>query len=360
MVRRHLDQQSLLLEIGHDVLAAREAILSRVRAGLLVHRRLVGHHVGRLQAMSQADLVIGGIVGRRDFDRAGTEGRVHRLVGDDGDAPADGGQHHRLADQMPPALILRVHGDGGIAQDRLRAGGRHLDERGRALGPRAAAPFTLRTVPIFIQDGITDVPEMALPLVGNHLQVRDGRLATRAPVDQVRAPVDQALFVETHESSAHRVAQVLVQREALPRPIARDAQPLVLLGDAVQRFPRPCPAPLDELLPAQVVAGQPFLAQLPLHHVLGGDTGVVSAGQVERLLAPHTIVARHPILDGHRHRVAQVQDAGHVGRRHRDTPRGAVRFDQAQLDLFLGPEVALRLPPLIKAFLVFLGIVSFR
>ena len=272
--------------------------------------------------------------------------------------PADGRKDGCLAHQRLPTDVIRVDGDGGITQDGLRTGGRHLDELGRALSPFATAPFPLGSIPIVVEDGIADMPEVAGPLLGLHLQVRDRAGATRAPVDQVRAAVDHSLLVEAHERGAHSVAQALVERKALPLPVARDTQPLVLLGDAPQGFVGPGPAAFDELFPAQIVTGEPLLAQFSLYHVLSSDACVIRAGQKKSLTAIHSIVTGHQVLDSGGHSVTQVQDASHVGRGHGDAPAWAVRRGPAQLDLRFGAEVALLFPPPIETFFVLSGIVG--
>jgi len=154
------------------------------------------------------------------------------------------------------------------------------------------------------------------------------------------------------------VTQVRFEGEALPRPVARDAQSPVLIGDAAVVDLLPLPDTLHELFAAQVLAGDALLAQFSLHHVLGGDAGVVGAGQIEGLVAPHAVVAGHHVLDGGRHGVAQVERAGDVGQRHGDAPVRAVLGDQAQFDASFGPKVTLFLPPLIDAFFVILGIIN--
>ena len=53
----------------------------------------------------------------------------------------------------------------------------------------------------------------------------------------------------------------------------------------------PLPDPLDERLAAEVVAGLALLGQLALDDVLGGDAGVVHAGQPQRLVALHALAA---------------------------------------------------------------------
>jgi hypothetical protein len=69
---------------------------------------------------------------------------------------------------------------------------------------------------------------------------------------------------------------------------------------------------------AQVVTAFALLGQLPLHHVLGGDAGMVGAGQPQGVVAAHPVIAGQDILQGVVQGMAHMQDAGDVGRRDDD------------------------------------------
>ena len=262
-----LDEQPFLLEVGDDVAATLEAVLSSVRAAQFVDVGRVGHHVGGLQPVADTDFVVGRVVGGGDLHRAGAELRVHRFIRNDRDATANGRQYGGLADEVLPAGVIGVDGDGGIAQDSLRAGGCHLDELGRALSPPSPPPAPLIRggerggwpIPIVVEDGVADVPEVTSTLFGDHLQVGDGAGAAGAPVDQICPPVNEALLVEMHERGAHRATQVFIKGKPFPRPIAGDTEPFVLFGNTPLGFPRPGPATPDELLAPQVVACEALL-----------------------------------------------------------------------------------------------------
>ena len=53
----------------------------------------------------------------------------------------------------------------------------------------------------------------------------------------------------------------------------------------------PLPDALFELFAAQVAAVDAFFGELALHHHLGGDAGVIGAGQPERVVAEHAVPA---------------------------------------------------------------------
>ena len=138
------------------------------------------------------------------------------------------------------------------------------------------------------------------------LQVGEGGGASGAPVDDALAAVDEALAVEVDEGVADGPAGAGVQGEALAGPVAGDAQAVVLGLDAAAVAGHPVPYPLDELLAAQVVAGQALLGELALDDDLGGDAGVVDAWEPEGGVAAHAAPACEGVFDGGALGVAQV------------------------------------------------------
>ena len=172
------------------------------------------------------------------------------------------------------------------------------------------------------------------------------------PRDQVFGAVDQPLAVEPHEDLAHGARQARVQREALALPVARDAERLELLDDARAVPGLPLPDLVDEVLAAEVVAGQAALGEILLDHHLRRDAGVIGAGHPQHVEAEQALVAREHVLERVVERVAEVQRTGHVRRRdhHREARRVAV---------FAGAEEAPLEPRAIETRLDGLRIESF-
>jgi len=183
------------------------------------------------------------------------------------------------------------------------------------------------------------------------LEIRDGRGAARAPVHQVLAAVDEPALVEADEGLAHGGGQPLVQGEAFPLPVAGDSQPALLFADTRMIDLLPLPGAAQELLTTQVLPREALLRQFPLHHVLGGDAGVVRAGHIERGLPEHAVVANHGVFDARHEGVPQVQCARYVRGRHGDDERLAAG-DRA------GPKVPFGLPPVIERLLDCLRVVG--
>ncbi len=98
-------------------------------------RASAGEDVDDRQRVPPADLVVVEVVPRRDLDAAGAECRIDVVIGDDRNHAVGERQADVLPDEMPIALVLGVHGDGGVAQHGLRTRGRDDQMPGTAARP---------------------------------------------------------------------------------------------------------------------------------------------------------------------------------------------------------------------------------
>ena len=184
-----------------------------------------------------------------------------------------------------------------------------------------------------------------------HLGVRQRGDAVGAPVDDAAALVDETLVVQLAEGLPDGLGAALVHGEAGAAPVAGNAHLLLLLDDAVAVFLLPLPDPLEELLAAEVIAGLALLdAQLFFHLDLGGDAGVVGAGDPEGGVALHPLEAGQDVLQGAVQRVTHVELACDVGGRH-DDGEGLL------LGVLHALEAVMILPHLIDAGLHLLGLI---
>ena len=305
-----LDQVAALLEILNDRLAALVAVHALVLAAVFVDGRVLVEHKDLLEVVALAHLEVVRVVAGRDLDAARAELHIDVLVAEDRDLAVHNRQDAGLADQVLVALVVRVDGHAGIAHEGLRAGGGD-HKVARAIAKR-----------------IADVPQLArLGLVLNLGVTQCGR-AVRAPVDDAVALVDQALVIQVDEHLADRLGAALVHREALALPVAGRAELFQLADDAVAVFVLPVPDALEELLAAEVVAGQALLlAEVLLYLDLGRDARVVGAGHPQRLVALHALGADQDILQRFVERMAHVELAGHVRGRDDDGIGLFVRID---------------------------------
>ena len=220
------NEEALLLQIADDRLSGFQTAHAAVLAAILVDAAVLVHHVDDFKVVAQTDLEVVRVVGGGDLHDASSEILLHIGIGHDRNLTANQRQDQRFADDILITLVLRVHRDGGIAQHRLGTGRRQLQIAGAVL------------------EGIAQVPEMTRLLLKFHLRVRNGGLAVRAPVDDALAAIDQALLIQTDKDLAHGLRAALVEREALPLPIAGGAELFQLLHDASAVLALPVPGAL--------------------------------------------------------------------------------------------------------------------
>ena len=271
---------------------------------------LLVHHDGHVQVVAQAHLVVVGVVRRGDLHRAGAQLHVHVVVGNDLDLHAVAQRVlEDLADQVRVALVVRVDGDSDVAKHGFHARGGHDQVR-----------------LVVVQRAVADGDEFALDVLVHHLDVRDGRLQHRRPVDQAVIAVHHAAVVELLEDGLHRARQALVEGEALAGPVHGIADRAHLRSDRPAVLLLPLPDAVDELVAPVVVAVLALLRlELGLHLGLGGNARVVHARQPQHLVALHALAAHQGIHQGVVERVTHVQLTGHVRRRQHDRVRGFVR-----------------------------------
>ena len=146
---------------------------------------------GKIVAL--ADFEVVGIVRGRDFHDAGAEFAVDVGVRDDRNFAIHQRQHHALADEVLVALVLRMNGDGGVAEHGFRARGGDHEKFFRA------------------DDGIADVPDFSGALVVDDFEIADRGLAARAPIDHVASAIDQPFAIETQKRFDARRDRALVR-----------------------------------------------------------------------------------------------------------------------------------------------------
>ena len=146
-------------------------------------------------------------------------------------------------------------------------------------------------------------------------EIADGGVATGAPVGHVLAAVEEAALVEADEDFADGAGEAGIEGEALAAPIAGGAEADHLALDGVAGLGLPLPDALFEFLAAEVAVVDAFLFELAGDDHLGGDAGVVGAGEPEGVVAEHAMPAGGDVDFGVLQHVADVEDAGDVGRR---------------------------------------------
>ncbi len=165
-----------------------------------------------------------------------------------------------------------------------------------------------------VGERVTDVVELAEALFVLDFEVGDGGLDAGVPVDDVGSAVDEALLVEADEGFFDRDGEAVVHGEVFAGPVDGGAEALHLVenGSAVELAP--APDTLGEGFAAKLLAGGAFFLELALDHHLGGDAGVVGAGDPEGEVAKHAVPAGENVHLGLVEHVAHVETAGDVGR----------------------------------------------
>ena len=297
-----LGEESQFLE----ALDGLHACLESVKAGESISRQFVErpvgiHDVDDRQIVTEADLVVGLVVGRSDLEHAGPEFKVDRFVANDRklDKAVEGqGAADMFADEVGVALILGIHGDRSVSHDGLRAGGGDLQ-------PDAGVLHDLKF----------EVVEVSFLFLGNDLLVAQRGEGDRAPVNHPLAPVDESLVVEIDEDFLHLAGIRLVHCEALTGPVAGATELLELPYNDAAVLLLPFPDTLEELFATEVMAGLfLFFAQFALHDGLRCNAGVIGARKPEDLVAGLSGPTSENVLKGVVEDVAKGQDAGDIWR----------------------------------------------
>ena len=171
----------------------------------------------------------------------------------------------------------------------------------------------------------------------------------RVPVHEALAAVDEPFLVQPHECLGYRRRESRIHREPVAAPVDAGAEAPHLPRDHAAGSLLPLPHARHECLAAEVVAGLARRVQLPLHHHLRRDAGVVGARLPQRRVTEHAVQTRQRVHDRVLERVAHVQGARHVRRRDNDRI-GRTRCARR--------EVAGGLPALVEARLDVLGCVG--
>ncbi len=172
----------MFLEVCDDLFAGLETIEPAIGLGRrFVDCRVFVKDVVFRQIVPLADFVIVEIMRGRDLDASGSEFRIHVFVCDDRHAALDEGQDDLFSDQFLIPFILRMYGNGAVAEHRFRACRRNHE------------------MTVARCQRISQMPEMPRLLVVQHLEVGKNGVQDRIPVDEPIAAVDQPFVIKLNE-----------------------------------------------------------------------------------------------------------------------------------------------------------------
>ena len=160
--------------------------------------------------------------------------------------------------------------------------------------------------------------ELAEALFVFDFEVGDGGLGDGVPVDDVGSAIDEALLVEADEGLFDGGGELVVHGEVLAGPVDAGSEALHLVEDGSAVELAPCPDLFYEGVTAEILTGLAFFFELTLDHHLGGDAGVVGAGDPEGGFAAHAVPAGEDVHLRLVEHVAHVEAAGDVGGRKKD------------------------------------------
>src|SRR5436305_13083319 len=124
---------------------------------------------------------------RSHLHRARAERGVNRLIWNNRYLAPDHGQDSDAPDQIFVACIFGIDGNGSITEDRLRTCCGNAD----VLWPLVALNWFER---------VAHKGQCALRIDMVHLKVGEGAHATRTPVDDAFATVDQPFLIKAHKN----------------------------------------------------------------------------------------------------------------------------------------------------------------
>ena len=131
-----------------------------------------------------------------------------------------------------------------------------------------------------------------------YFEIREGRMASRTPVDYVVAPVNKAFFIEPDKYFLHRPRQSFVKGEPLPAPVAGSAHALELVDDgaAIEFFP--LPDLFYELFPSKGMPVYSFALEVLFNDVLGRNACMVSPRHPQGVTPAHPLPSDQDVLEG--------------------------------------------------------------
>ena len=302
-VRLALLEPAPLVEPGDDPRVG--LLLVEALEALGDHAAVEPDHRERLETVRAADLEVGRVVTRGDLESAGAELRIDPLVGDHRHAALDDRDDDLASDGSPVPLVVGVHRNGDVGEDR------------RGPHRRDGDPVDA----VAVGERVPHVEEPVVHLDVLDLEVGDGRPVMGAPVDDPVRAVDPAGLPEPDEERHHRLDVRVVHREPLARVVERRTEAPELPHDRAAGLVEPAPRPLEERVAADLLPRGAFRDQLLLHDVLRRDPRVVVARLPERVEAAHPVPAHEHVLDRPVEGVPHVELARHVRRRDADDER---------------------------------------
>ena len=166
---------------------------------------------------------------------------------------------------------------------------------------------------------------MALALDLLHFQVGNRRVQFRVPVHKAFVLVNQTFPVQFDKDFRDRFRAALIHGETFARPVGRRPEGAELVGDGAAGLSLPLPDLLEKCLATDIAPVDLLCGKLPFDHGLRRDAGMVRSRLPQSVFAGLALVPNQDVLNGEGERVAHMQAAGDVRRRHHDGVRNLAR-----------------------------------
>ena len=140
------------------------------------------------------------------------------------------------------------------------------------------------------------MPEAAGLFFKLNLGIGYSGLAVGTPVYDSVTAIDKSLIIQVNEYLSYCLAASFIHGEAFALPVAGCAELAELLCNASAVLVLPIPCFLEETFTADILLFLAFGSKLLNDLDLGRDGCVVGAGQPERFIAAHSLVADEYIL----------------------------------------------------------------
>ncbi len=226
-----VDQQALFLEFPDHRLPGFEPVHALKLQAVGIERSIRVKDIDDFQVVLEAKGIIVFVVGRGNLQTTRPEINSHVVVRDNTYFPVTDRDANGFSMQVQIAVVLRVHADRRIAQQRFRTGCR---DNHAFIGP---------------DHRIGNVVEESLAFLVVHLFIGQGGLCFRVPVHHPVSPVNQPLAVQVHEYPDHGLLHFRVHGKTGTVPVAGTSEFLELLQDDPAVLAGPVPGLLHKILP---------------------------------------------------------------------------------------------------------------
>ena len=253
--------------------------------------------------MFLAEHIVVDIVSRSHFQATRTELNIDIVILNHRDFTANERHNHTFALQMGVFRVVGIDTHRRVAHNRFRT----------CCGNNCIAVLT--------HDFITQVVELAMLFLVDHLLVAESSLRRRIPIDHTHATVNQAFVEKVDKHVEHTLRAHLVHRKRRAAPVARSAKFLQLLKDDAAMLLFPFPRMFKKLIACKVGLLYTFRSKTRHHLRLRCNRRMVGSRHPESVLALHPRAADKDVLDCIVEHVSHMEHSSDIWRRDNDCIR---------------------------------------